>query len=157
MRFVAFCFQACVVLNSTTMLCVTPTIEAPESFTRAPDYGVLNNFSKSESKSESWKRRRSAPEVQAERNLASKKRRSAPTVEPVRSLELYVGFSLDGVRDYQDLSDTKDMIDYSRITYYTTPPTVLHPDSYDIFVPHSGAKIRIQVAIQKYACNECIH
>ena len=61
------------------------------------------------------------------------------------ALDFYIGFKLDGVRAYKNLSDTKYAFPYGKITYYTIQPQIRVMD-FETFIPYSGRKINIQVS-----------
>ena len=61
-----------------------------------------------------------------------------------QTLDFYLGFKLDGVTSYKNLSDTKDMIDFAKITYYVTEPEI-EPREFEPFIPYSGQTITILV------------
>ena len=116
----AFMLQSCYVTNSSTMFCATPTVEVP--------YSSAQNMTSSRAKRDSVRPFVSTPPAENEDQI----------------LDLHLGFSLDGVQSYNNLSDTKDMLDYAQIRYHTILPQVFLTE-FDVFVPKSGAKIRIQV------------
>ena len=60
------------------------------------------------------------------------------------SLNFYIGFKLDGVESYTNLSDSLDMFDYGKIMYYTVQPQI-NVMTFEKFIPYSGVKISIEV------------
>jgi hypothetical protein len=62
-----------------------------------------------------------------------------------RQLEFILGFLLDGAKSYKNLSDTKDMIDYAKVTYFADKPQS-EISEFEPFVPNSGMKIAIKVS-----------
>ena len=67
-----------------------------------------------------------------------------------QTLDFYLGFILDGDKSYTNLSDTKDMIKYAKVTYYTIDPEI-EVNTFEPFIPNSGMEIAIKVSM--YVCN----
>ena len=110
------------------MYCWTPQINLPEAF-------------KGWDQEEPRKRRASSSAgketVDKESDLTLKTRD--------QTLDFYIGFKLDGVTSYKNLSDTKDMFHYGKISYLSTPPTIESDNHFGTFVPYTGVKISIKV------------
>ena len=62
-----------------------------------------------------------------------------------RSLDFYIGFQLDGVTSYKNLSNTLDMFHHGTIMLYTLQPQIMKMDL-EVFVPYSGERIHIKVS-----------
>ena len=72
------------------------------------------------------------------------------------TLDFYLGFKLDGVTSYKNLSDTKDMFDYSKMTYFVTEPEIFI-NEFEPFIPYSGMTINIKVCVLNFLLYELNH
>jgi hypothetical protein len=59
------------------------------------------------------------------------------------SLDIYIGFRLDGVLSYSNLSDTKDMLRYHDFTFYQALPRVSEVKEFGEHVPGTWIHIKV--------------
>ena len=136
------------------MDCVTPNVTIPEAF-EGWDKGI--NFTEN-------RRRRSLeifdhplpnkqePIMHDENHLVQRYRRSVreeadrTLIAGDEKLDVFLGMKLDGVQSYTNLSDTKDMLDYGKFTYFSQEPKITVVE-FEPFRPYSEAEIRIKVNI----------
>ena len=62
------------------------------------------------------------------------------------TLDFYLGFQLDGVETYKNLSATAELKQFSKITVYSEVPEISKTDTkFAPFRPNCGDKIHIKV------------
>ena len=132
------------------MNCLTPEVDIPKAFENT---GLEPTGNRRRRSLESFDR--SKPEQQevimhaknhlAQRYLRSVEQEADKTlIADNEALDFFLGFKLDGVQSYTNLSDTKDMVDYAKFTYLSQQPEILVGE-FEPFVPYSGMKIQIKV------------
>ena len=134
--------------SNERMKCLTPEVDVPEAF----DGWDISPENRRRRSVDSFAH--SLPKKEAilhdENHLAQRYRRSVQQeadqtlIAENEILDFYLGFKLDGVQSYTNLSDTKDMVDYAKFTYFSEEPEIPIAE-FEPFVPYSGMKIRIPV------------
>lgn len=111
-----FIFQDCETLGAQVMECITPGFNLP------PDF--LN-----------W-----------DGNTASAGSNSDFTVKiKEQTLDFYLGFILDDVDEYKNLSENINLSEYGKITVFTQTPEFDVVQDMDPFIPYSGMHLNIKV------------
>ena len=156
-------FQPCDARSPELMHCLTPKVDVPQAF---------EDFGKGPEPAENRRRRslesfdHSKPDEQEavihdENHLARRYPRSIEQeddktlIAENEALDFYLGFKLDGVQSYTNLSDTKDMVKYAKFTYYSQQPEIPVVE-FEPFVPYSGMKIHIQVDLVFSCLYKCL-
>ena len=136
------------------MSCLTPEVVVPEAF-KGWDFGLISTENRTRRRRSQERFDHSSPNKQEdilhdENHLAQRYRRSVQQeadqtlIAENEVLDFYLGFKLDGVQFYKNLSDTKDMVDYAKFTYFSEEPEIPEAE-FEPFVPYSGMRIRIPV------------
>ena len=131
----AFFLQTCSVTNSTVMKCLTPEVDLPPAFKNwENETSTAGSQHPSSGESVNDGNVTPSPEDPADKTVKIND----------QTLDFYLGFKLDGVTKYKNLSDTKDLIEYSQIKYYTVPPKIERTE-FVPFVPFTNMTITIKV------------
>ena len=147
-------FQPCDVSSPELMDCLTPKVVVPGAF-EGYDTGLESAENRRRRSVDSFDHSSpNKPEVKmydenylARRYPRSVEREADQTLLAGNELlDFYLGFKLDGVQSYKNLSDTKDMVDYAKFSFVSEVPEISVID-FKPFVPYSGAKIRIKVKL----------
>ena len=158
-------FQPCDVSSRQLMSCLTPEVVVPEAF-QGWDLGLISAENRTRRRRSQERFEHSSPHKQKailhdENHLARRYPRSVEQDQKLKSiqvqqeadqtfkaedeiLDFYLGFKLDGVRSYTNLSDTKDMVDYAKFTYFSEEPEI-PVAGFEPFVLYSGMRIQIKV------------
>ena len=137
-------FQPCDVSSRQLMSCLTPQVVVPEAFQRW-DFGLISTENRTRRRRSQERFDHSSPNKQEdilhdENHLAQRYRRSVQQeadqtlIAENEILDFYLGFKLDGVQSYKNLSDTKDMVDYAKFTYFSEEPEIPEAE-FEPFVP----------------------
>jgi hypothetical protein len=105
------------------MNCVTPTIDLPDTF-RTDGVDEIRSGIK-------------------QRGISTDESRPKTSIDDDQSLEIYIGFRLDGLAAYKNLSDTKALLCCDAITFHEALPVVSEVQTFGEHVP--GQSIRIKV------------
>ena len=147
-------FQPCDVSSRQLMSCLTPEVVVPEAF-QGWDLGLISTENRTRRRRSQERFDHSSPNKQEailpdENHLAQRFRRSVQQeadqtlIAENEILDFYLGFKLDGVQSYKNLSDTKDMVDYAKFTYFSEEPEIPEAE-FEPFVPYSGMRIQSKV------------
>ena len=105
------------------MDCTTPRIDLPNSLQNDDDESVLG------------RRRHGSTEG------------AKPTHQIVQasdSLKIYIGFQLDGVSAYRNLTDTKDLLCCDVITFHETVPRVWEVQTFGEHIPGRSIQVKVR-------------
>ena len=155
-KLISFPFQACNKQNSSTMACPSPNVKLPKAFeswdsgANITDADIINKRRKRDL-------HQVLPDHILDMGVAIRHRRNAEDVEIIgktvragdEELEFYLGFQLDNVKNYENLSDTIDMYEFGQMVVYSEAPEVTQNVEFPPFVPGSGQRIRIPVNYYK--------